>query len=208
MRVSNAILLAFGALALRVTWVACASVTPVSDFAGYEQHAVAWLNTGTFGVAGNLAYRTPGYPALIAATYAVVGEHPKGVGYVQAALGALSCLLLVLIVGRFASPRAALTAAVLLAVSPTALAYTPVLASENLSTPVMLLGLLLVDNSRRAEGGRALTWSAGAGVVFGLLMLVRPAAIFLAPAFVLLVFVGGGQGKDSRGWHNRPARTG
>jgi hypothetical protein len=58
-------------LALRAAWAAHAHVIPVSDFATYD--ALGWQLV-TNGELPASAYRTPGYPAFLAAVYAVFGH--------------------------------------------------------------------------------------------------------------------------------------
>lgn len=168
-------------LALRLTWVGFAHVTPVSDFRGYDSLAVRWLMTGGFGSPGWLAYRTPGYPGFLAGVYFIFGHHWGAAAFVQAILGGVSSALVVGLAGRIVSPRASLIAGLLHALSPTSLAYVPVLASENLAVPLLLLGLLLL-----VSGRRRMLLAAASGAVFGLLILVRPAAVAFLPAWVLL----------------------
>lgn len=127
-------------LALRLTWAGFAHVTPVSDFRGYDGLAVRWLMTGGFGSPGWLAYRTPGYPGFLAGVYFIFGHHWGAAAFMQAILGAVSSALVVGLAGRIVSPRTSLIAGLLHALSPTSLAYVPVLASENLAVPLASRG--------------------------------------------------------------------
>lgn len=191
-------------LATRLVWVSGAHVTPVSDYAGYDRLAVRWLETGRFGAPGWLAYRTPGYPAFLAAVYWVFGHGPKAAGFAQAVLGAGTAGLLVLLAGRFVSIRAAAVAGLLHAGWPTAVIYVPVLASENLAVPLLLATLLGITWPRRSRAWPAAVATALGGVGGGLLLLVRPAAAFFLPAFIGLGVARG------RGWGRllRPAGVG
>ncbi len=175
-------------LVIRLTWAAFAHVTPISDFRGYDGLALQWLHTGVFGEPGSYAYRTPGYPAFLAAIYRLVGHSPRAAGFVQAFIGALTSGLLVLLAGRILSPRAGALAGLLHAVSPTAVAYVPVLASETIAAFLLVAALLCLaaaeEREERERDGRGAL--VGSGLLFGLMMLVRPAALFFLPAAALL----------------------
>jgi 4-amino-4-deoxy-L-arabinose transferase-like glycosyltransferase len=175
------------ALIVRLAWCTLATVTPISDCAGYNTLARELLKTGRFHYGMGDAWRTPGYPGFMAGVYAVLGDNARAVALVQAFLGALSAAAVVLIASQVASPRASLLAGVFQALWPTAVVYTPVLVAENLATPLILLSLVCVAWARRASGWRALTLVVVAGVIFGLLLLTRPANCFFAPALLLLL---------------------
>ncbi len=173
-------------LVIRLTWAGFAHVTPISDFQGYDGLAMKWLSTGVFGEPGSYAYRTPGYPAFLAAIYRLVGHSPRAAGFVQALIGALTSGLLVLLAGHILSPRASALAGLLYAVSPTAVAYVPVLASETITAFLLVAALLCLAAAEAKEEGDGRTMLAGSGALFGLMILVRPAALFFMPAAVLL----------------------
>jgi 4-amino-4-deoxy-L-arabinose transferase-like glycosyltransferase len=173
-------------LAIRGTWAALAHVTPISDFQGYDDLAVRWLQTGRFAESGSLAYRTPGYPAFLVAVYALAGHSWRAVGLAQAFLGAASSGLLVLLATRILSPRTSAIAGFLHAVSPTALAYVPLLASETLAAFLLIAALLVLAVAERQQLPPSRWLLAGSGLLFGLLVLVRPAAVFLLPAGIVL----------------------
>jgi 4-amino-4-deoxy-L-arabinose transferase-like glycosyltransferase len=173
-------------LALRLTWAALARVTPISDFQGYDELAVRWLHTGRFAELGSLAYRTPGYPAFLAAIYAIIGHSWRAVGFAQAFLGAASSGLLVLLAARILSPRTSALAGFLHAASPSALAYIPLLASETLAAFLLIAAMLCLAAAERRDGPPSNWIIAASGLLFGLLVLVRPAAVFFLPAGLVL----------------------
>lgn len=187
-------------LAIRITWVAFAWVTPISDFRGYDQLAVTWLESGHFSSPGSLAYRTPGYPGFLAAIYSLAGHSWRAAGFVQAVLGAVTSGLLVLLAAKVLSRRGSAIAGGLHAISPTALAYLPVLASETLAVFLLVSGLLgLAVAQERVEGARSLP-SAIPGALLGLVLLVRPASVFFVPAFLVLATYS----RERRTWRARP----
>ncbi len=173
-------------LLLRVAWSGWADVVPVSDFRGYDWLAVRWLETGVLGVEGSYAYRTPGYPGFLALIYALFGHSWKVAGLVQAILGAVTSGLTTVVASYVLSARGTALAGLLHALSPTALAYVPILASENLAVFLLMLGLLFVAAAQRASPWRGSALALASGIVLGSLLLVRPAAVWYAPAWVVL----------------------
>jgi 4-amino-4-deoxy-L-arabinose transferase-like glycosyltransferase len=189
------------ALALRLLWAGFAHVTPVSDFASYDAIARHWLATGEFRDGLGVAYRTPGYPALLAGIYAAWGPDWRAVALVQAVLGALTAGLVTLIAGAVVSTRAALIAGLIQALSPVAVAYVPVLATENLATclSVAVIACLAAREGASSAGWRRDAWSLAGGLAGGLTLLTRPASVFLTPAWLILGFRDGRQ----RAWRLR-----
>lgn len=177
-----ALLVALVSLSVRAVWVSFAHVTPISDFSDYERLATNILNKGDWGT----AYRTPGYPCFVAAVYAIFGHTPFAVAGVTAGLGALTSGLLVVLAARVVSRPASILAGLLHALSPTALAYTPLLASENLAVPLVVSATLLLALGDDRAGLRGSLIVFATGVACGVLILVRPAGLFFLPAFVLL----------------------
>lgn len=170
-------------LVLRVAWASWADIVPVSDFATYDALGWRWATTGSFG---SSAYRTPGYPGFLALVYSAFGHSWKAAALIQAVLGAATSAMVVLLAARLLSARAAAIAGLLYTFSPAAIAYVPVLASENLAVFLLMFGLLLLAAAQRAarRGRSALTLVSG--LVLGLLLLVRPAAVWFAPAWLVL----------------------
>ena len=173
-------------LALRLTWACFAQITPVSDFHGYDMFAVRWIENGTFGWKERMAYRTPGYPGFLALVYLAFGHSWKAASVVQACLGGLTSGGLVLLAGRVTSARSSAIAGLCHALSPTAVAYIPVLASENLAVPLVVFSVLILAWSEAGNRWSRATLAGCAGLGFGLLLLVRPAALFFCPALLLL----------------------
>lgn len=169
---------------LRAVWSAWVNVTPVSDFRGYDLLAVHWLDTGVFGAPGRYAYRTPGYPAFLSLIYTVFGHNWEAATIVQAFIGGFTSGFTTVLATYFLSSRSSVIAGLLHAFSPTAIAYVPVLASENLAVLLLVTGLLLVSIARRTSGWKAIEASLASGFLLGLLLLVRPAAIFFSPGWI------------------------
>jgi 4-amino-4-deoxy-L-arabinose transferase-like glycosyltransferase len=185
------------ALFVRLAWSTLATVTPISDFHGYDVMARGLLHTGEFAHGMGRAYRTPAYSGLLAGVYAVCGENIRAVWLVQSVLGALTAALVVLIAALLFSPRAAFLAGLIQAVWPTAVIYVPVLASENLAAPLLLLTVLAIGWGGRRGGRGGIALYLLAGVLYALLLLVRPSNLFFAPALGLLVL----RDFQRRAWH-------
>lgn len=181
-----ALLIGLVSAALRVAWVAGAHVTPISDFDLYHRHAAKLLETGEFGFRGRRAYITPGYPLFLAGVYAVTGGEQKAAQVAQALLGGVTSGLLAGLGMRLVSRRTGVIAGLLHALSPTALSYTALLASENLAPPLLLGSLLALLGTQRATDWRRLLYAALAGGLYAALLLTRPAALFMAPALLLV----------------------
>jgi 4-amino-4-deoxy-L-arabinose transferase-like glycosyltransferase len=181
-----ALLIGLVSAGLRLAWAAGAQVTPISDFELYHKHAVKLLEEGQFGFRGRRAYITPAYPLFLAGIYALAGCQPKAAQLVQTLLGGCSSAMLVYLGARLISLRTGGIAGLLHAFSLTALSYTALLASENLAAPLLLGSLLALLASQRAVGLRRLVYAGLAGALCAGLMLTRPAAVFMAPAFLLV----------------------
>jgi 4-amino-4-deoxy-L-arabinose transferase-like glycosyltransferase len=177
-----ALLVALVSLAVRLPWACLAQVAPISDFAGYDSLAWTWLDTGQFE---SDAYRTPGYPAFLAAVYALFGHSWRAAQIAQSFVGALTSGLLVLLAARVVAPRTAAIAGLVHALWITSIAYVAVLASENLATPVVL-AMLFALTAERDTARRRAAMTAVAGALMALAVLIRPANLYLLPAAAVL----------------------
>ncbi len=133
--------LAAAALALSVRaglFVAASRVHPDSfmtpDSYGYDALARTLLHDARFAaspVGPPQTRRTPGFPLLIAAIYAVAGEDPRAVVLVGIGISVLTVWLTAWVAGRLWGARAALIAGVLLALDiPSATASRRLLTGE------------------------------------------------------------------------------
>ncbi len=127
-----------------------------------------------YGILHAGAWKAPGYPAWVGLWYAIFGHHPLAVRLLQVPLGALTIALSWLLARRLFGPRVATVAAFVVALYPLAWQYEELLYSESLATPMTLVALLLIFT--RSPSRRSAAW---AGLVIGVLMLIRPSAEFL-----------------------------
>lgn len=145
----------------------------------YEAVARSLVQHGTFGLQ---TLRPPGYPALMAAVYALSGESLFTLRVVEAVLGAAGVMLLGWIGAATFGRTAGLFAAALMALHPV-LAFLPSTQySESTLVFVLVLGLGALFAAWRRGG----LWRwAIAGALFGLAALVRPTTVFMLPGLGL-----------------------
>jgi 4-amino-4-deoxy-L-arabinose transferase-like glycosyltransferase len=161
------------------------------DSGGYDRRAMNLLEHGVFAGQARPPFtpdleRTPVYPALMAAVYAVAGHHPAAVVLLQVLLGGLAAVLTFLAARELGlAERAGLIAALLVAVDPVSVMTANRLLTETLFTTLLVAGVWLLLRFWRT---RWLPWAAAAAIVFGLAALTRPIAQFLP--LVLLPFFG------------------
>ncbi len=168
-----------------------------------------WLDHGVYGrfFLGRLTpvdMRMPGYPAFLAAIYAVLGRADKTIMLVQVVVDLMTCILVALIAARIApAQKRTLVATVALwmaALCPFTANYTAVVLTEVLATFlttlaifvfICLLGHPWMDLPLRSFGRKSLLRAAGwfflAGVVVGVGTLVRPEMPLLLVAMVLVL---------------------
>jgi len=197
-------------LALRFFFIA--HFSPFSnDTKFYEELARNWLYHGVYGlfVRGELLpvdMRMPGYPALLAAIYAVFGQAGKAIFIVQAIIDLMTCVLTAAIAARLApaSNRGVVATAALwmAALCPFTANYTAAVLTEVLATFLTALGLLVfvcivghpsMDLPIRSFDRRSLLSAVGwfllGGALVGVGTLVRPEAPLLLVAVGVVLCV-------------------
>ena len=176
-------------LALRVYLVLKFPVTDTGDGPFYIELAWNWLKNGVYGFAvrGQLTpvdMRVPGYPAFLAAVFAVAGQSPRAAMLAQVVVDLATCFVIALIAARLAPEnsrrRVALAGLWLAALCPFTANYTAVVLTETLViflTALAILVLLQTDvggaHVARATAFLANPWLL-AGIVVGFGTLVRP----------------------------------
>ncbi|MGH7936771.1 MAG: glycosyltransferase family 39 protein, partial [Chthoniobacterales bacterium] len=134
--------------------------------------------------------RVPGYPAFLAAIYALFGPSHRAVLVAQAIVGLLTCLGIAAIAARLAptsSQRKAATAALwIAALCPFTANYASILLTESLAifltTFALLIFISLLDHPFIARSDSPSSrsifsfagWVASGGILVGLGTLVRP----------------------------------
>ena len=146
------------------------------------------------------ARRAPGYPLLLAAVRAVVGDRYLPVQILTTAFFSLVAPLTYLLVAReLRSERAATLAGLGVAIWPIFLYYGSTIYSEAVALPFFVAFLLLTPSPGGSGHARLLRW-AGAGMALGMCMLIRPMYLFYTPfcAWLALMRGQGGLGPVRR----------
>lgn len=129
-------------------------------------------------------FRTPGYPLLLAALLQV-GQSVDRVLMIQAALDALSALLVFGIgMQLFQHRKAALAAALLFAIHPALVSASMSMLSETLLVFLLLLGWWLT-----LVGRRQVVWALVGGLILGGAALVKPIAVLVGFSLALWLAV-------------------
>jgi hypothetical protein len=110
------------------------------------------------------AYRTPGYPLLVAAC----GANVRAIRIVQSVIDTSTVLAAFLLARRWLSYDVSLIAAALVAFNPFLIFFTGLILSETLFIAMLVWGMALVPRA----------WIAGA-LILAASVLVRPSALFL-----------------------------
>jgi len=206
--------LAFVLRLAAVLWLA--DTVPFSDYLYYhmaaQKIAADWrffFDPTQVESYGKFGWWPPVYPFTLGALYALFGANHRLVAFLQVLLGTLVCWLVYRLGRRCAGERFGLVAAGLVAVSPTYIFTTNLLASENLYVVWLGLGLLVAmraagENAEVSDGaarreqaggapghrempdGAARRWElASAGALFGVGALTRAIGL-LVPVVVVL----------------------
>src|ERR1700678_2670090 len=147
-------------LALRVYLVLKFPVTDTGDGPFYIELAWNWLKNGVYGVAvrGQLTpvdMRVPGYPAFLAAVFAVAGQSPRAAMLAQVVVDLATCFVIALIAARLAPEnsrrRVALAGLWLAALCPFTANYTAVVLTETLVIFLTALAMLILLPADRGE---------------------------------------------------------
>ncbi|MFN7979292.1 MAG: hypothetical protein U0P30_14240 [Vicinamibacterales bacterium] len=154
---------------------ASANAGVFADMAQYHERALALLTSGTLPD----ALRGPGYPALLAAAYALGGPTFWTARVANAVVGGLLTLLTGVVAARAgAGPRAWIASAIV-ALYPALVLSSVYLMPDALYALLALLALLLVRH-------RAPAFAAPAGVVAALAILTRSVGLSLVGVSVLV----------------------
>ncbi len=127
------------------------------------------------------AHYPVGYPALLGLGYAAFGASPTVAMALNAALGTLAVFAGQRVVLRGGSRQKAFLAGLLLALHPGLAFYTPALMTEGVSAELLVVAAWL---TLRVGVGRYVAWRLLAlGACTGLLILIRPQLLVMAPIF-------------------------
>lgn len=172
------------------------TVVEAVDARGYHQIAVNLLEGHGFSLQAGPPYRpdsvrTPLYPAFVALVYAIAGPRPEAVVPAQAALDALTALLVGAVVARLAGTRTGFVAAVAYAVMPGQIRMANALMTETVLAFCLILATLLFTGfvaggaPRAQPAGRRLTLALACGLLLGLGVLCKPNVVVLPVVYAL-----------------------
>lgn len=172
------------AASLRIAWAAAVPVVPVSDSHAYDVCAQNLAEFNTFGFEPDRpwAYWPVGTSFVYSLVYRVFD--PAARGYWPAA--ALNAVLGVVLVGlsmaaarRWFGRREAIWTGLILAVWPTHVFFTSIIASETLFTVLCMTGLVVWPRE-----GVSLGRLIGVGLIFAAAAYVRPTALLIPPVLI------------------------
>lgn len=185
-RWSDALRLGGAGLALRllaVIWGA-RRFPPAADGTFYdtvarriaEGEGYTWLWPD--GAVTYAAHYPVGYPAIVGALYAVFGPTPAVAMVFNALLGALAVVATYWLGAEFAARRWACAAALIAAVHPSLVLYTPAIMTEGVTAALYVIAAWGACHWARKAG---LGWGWLLGLVLGATLLVRPQSLLLVP---------------------------
>ncbi len=151
---------------------------PLADSRAYDRLAREIAAGDVVGA--HVFYQDPLYPYVLALLYRLFGPSPAAVIVVQSILGAASAFLLGVLTHRLFGRAAGLVAAALVALYRPFL-FGEMLLDKNALTIVLTAALLCVLTGAIADGRGRWRASLGAGLILGLLSLLRGNFLLVAP---------------------------
>ena len=177
-----------------------------SDSFVYGDIAKNWLQHGIYGLSGvnnevSPTYiRLPGYPAFLAAVFAIFGmEHYRAVLVLQMFIDIGTCFLVGDLARRLISPRAARVAFLLSALCPFLANYVANALTETLEVFFTVLALDFAIVGLDALRSPSMKPWVGCGLAIGAAILLRPDGgllLFSLEAYLFVLLV--------RGWKDLP----
>lgn len=169
-------------------WALDRQLARMPDSELYLAHAASILRGGPYGVGGDRAQRTPGYPVFLALIQRVFGPGDRPILWAQAMLSTATCGAAFLtarrLEGAHLPPGAATWTLWFTAAEPYAILLSALVLSETLFATLLCATVFVgarlewnVPSSRFAEG----LWGAALGAAAGAAALVRPSGLLLIP---------------------------
>ncbi|UCC45050.1 MAG: glycosyltransferase family 39 protein, partial [Candidatus Zixiibacteriota bacterium] len=152
-----------------------------SDFACYDEMAWDWAQKGGYYNGEHpTGYWPPAHPFFLSRLYLVFGHHILAGLVANIVFGAITVWLSYMIARRVWNESVARWTALIMALLPSQVLFTNLLASEHLFTPLFLTSVLLFITFRDRLTGRWQRVLIG-GLCLGLATLARPVSkLFLA----------------------------
>ncbi|CAN5476256.1 hypothetical protein BH09MYX1_BH09MYX1_64700 [soil metagenome] len=163
-------------------------------------HGLGYTWAWPDGVVTYAAHYPVGYPALIALADLVLGPSVASAMWLNGLLGTLAALAAHQILLPRTTPRRAFLGALVVALHPALLMYTPALMTEGVTASLLVIALALVRGRTRAA------FFFGA-LVLGIATLVRPQCLLLAPVLGLVAGIPIAPGTSGRPWKRLVVRA-
>jgi 4-amino-4-deoxy-L-arabinose transferase-like glycosyltransferase len=187
------LLAALAGLGLRLLFILRFPGVTTDSFV-YGDIAKNWLQHGIYGLSGvddisPTHIRLPGYPAFLAAVFAIFGmEHYRAVLVVQMFIDIGTCFLIADLACRLISPRGARVAFLLAALCPFLANYVANALTETLEVFFTALALdLAMFGLERLQDCSLRPW-IGCGLAIGAAILLRPDGVLLLIAVEAYLF--------------------
>jgi hypothetical protein len=175
---------------LRLAWVLIMSPVQLSDAKDYTDLAHSLVNTGSYVdfETGHrlLAFRAPGYPAFLALSMKILGDHVWTPAAGNLVLFIATAVVLGLAAKGLGGRRSAFITLLLFVLWPSDIFLTGLAISEPLSLFLLTVALWLFSLSDE-YGAKA---SIAAGVVGGALALTRPTLLLFPALWAIFALVG------------------
>ncbi len=168
----------------------------VNDQSVYHQYAIDMAETGSYinGEGNTTAYRPVGYTAFLAFHYKVFGTNPIAVRITQVILSTLSLIFLGYTALKIGNSFTARLATWIGAFFPTDILYSQLLYSETLFVfmqwiVIILLLPCLLGERKGSHSYSDLARFVGAGLIGGLLALVKAHGLLILPSLLVVAIV-------------------
>ncbi len=174
-------------LLLRMLWITLVPTQLYADWKWYDDAAYHMSQVWRYEENGMpTAYWPIGYPLFLAVIYWIFGHSYFAVHFINVLLSLCICAFTYLVARRLISPVSARLSLVILALFPSQIFFTNVLASEILFTALLLavIHLLLKERERTF-----MLVPLMVGILLGLMILVRAVALAL-PFLIVLFYLG------------------
>ncbi|HEX7401695.1 MAG TPA: glycosyltransferase family 39 protein [candidate division Zixibacteria bacterium] len=187
---SNFLLLFLGlAFVLRLLWIIFIPTQLYADWKWYDDAAYHMSQVWTYQENGlPTAYWPIGYPLFLAIIYRFFGHSYFAVEFINIFLSLSICLITYLIAQRLVSPISSRITLVILALFPSQIFFTNVLASEIVLTFLLLLSVYLLLKQKLHA---TIYFPLILGILLGLLTLIRAAALLLPVIIIIFYFKSG-----------------
>jgi len=174
------------ALFLRIAWVTCIPTQLYADWKWYDEVAYHMSRIWRYEENGvPTAYWPIGYPLFLAIIYRLFGHHYWVVQLFNVFLSSGICVFTYLVAKRLLSPASSRLTLVILALFPSQIFFTNILASEILFTFLLLLVIYFLHKQMNRP---SIYSPLIIGILLGVLILIRAVALLLPLVIMFFYF--------------------